>query len=296
MNTFTLANADKIPKAKSFCHLVHSFRKRFLALCSVTALMSGIVKTRTSLQLVLYHLALYSTLLFLQTISLALRHLLNRFINFLPPIESHLSKLNYSTFTHKSLDLLLSSEHVRRRLEMPMPILTMIRLLFSHPLTLKLISHVPHLKLRHLPLPSHLSQRDLSIPSVMHKMRHIFPHRIETLAHFQSLSFQRNPNQHITHYLQFTNKLLLLTFTIVRSMHPSPTPNVSFFQFCWKFDCNLGMQLPLVVFRTKIQCSKTSSMNWPVLITPPPIPTGLQDSSRIPTGFLLDSRIPTGVQ
>jgi hypothetical protein len=27
----------------------------------------------------------------------------------------------------------------------------------------------------------------------------------------------------------------------------------------------------------------------PVLITPPPIPTGLQDSSRIPTGFLLDS-------
>ena len=31
----------------------------------------------------------------------------------------------------------------------------------------------------------------------------------------------------------------------------------------------------------------------PVLITPPPIPTGLWESSRIPTGFLLDSnKIP----
>ena len=29
--------------------------------------------------------------------------------------------------------------------------------------------------------------------------------------------------------------------------------------------------------------------SYPVLITPPPIPTGLQESSRIPTGFLLDS-------
>jgi len=32
-----------------------------------------------------------------------------------------------------------------------------------------------------------------------------------------------------------------------------------------------------------------------VLFTPPPIPTGLQESSRNPTGVLVDSRIPTGV-
>ena len=38
----------------------------------------------------------------------------------------------------------------------------------------------------------------------------------------------------------------------------------------------------------------------PVLFTPPPIPTGLQESSRIPTGFLLDFNnffisLPTGL-
>jgi hypothetical protein len=56
---------------------------------------------------------------------------------------------------------------------------------------------------------------------------------------------------------------------------------------CCKF---LPRHIPLLL-ATKFELKGTA-----VLITPPPIPTGLQDSSRIPSGFLLDSRIPTGVQ
>jgi hypothetical protein len=50
-----------------------------------------------------------------------------------------------------------------------------------------------------------------------------------------------------------------------------------------------------------VQFSETSEVRReaggtvPVLFTPPPIPTGLQDSSRIPTGLLDSSWIPTGL-
>jgi hypothetical protein len=46
------------------------------------------------------------------------------------------------------------------------------------------------------------------------------------------------------------------------------------------------------IFGTAI---RNTSPNTPVLFTPPPIPTGLQDSSRIPTGLQDSSRIPTGL-
>jgi len=125
-NIFVLGNAGTTLKAKLFYHPVHLFREIFLAPSFMTALMSGIVETLTS-----SHLALYSIPSFLPTISLT-PLLLSHFISFLPLTESHLSKLNYSTFALESLDLLLSFVHVRRRLAMPMLILMMIRLLFSH--------------------------------------------------------------------------------------------------------------------------------------------------------------------